>query len=57
MAFASAEADIHLAANDGVQGVVVPVAQTNQCLRVALIDALGELNRIISNGVSAASSN
>ena len=42
MAFASAEADIHLAADDGVQGVVVPVAQTNQCLRVALIDALGE---------------
>ncbi len=42
MAFAPAEADIHLAANDGVQRVVVPVAQTNQCLRIALIDALGE---------------
>ena len=42
MAFASAEADIHLTADDGVQGVVVPVAQTNQCLRIALIDALRE---------------
>ena len=42
MGFPAAKTDVDFAANNGIQRIVIPVAQADQRLRIALVDPLSK---------------